>query len=68
MIYTSDHGQNFSPGRLTHCSSLSNFDPQEGIVPLMVATDDDGLRRRFAEISRQFPGPWIAFRHRADAA
>jgi glucan phosphoethanolaminetransferase (alkaline phosphatase superfamily) len=56
MIYTSDHGQNFSPGRLTHCSSLSNVDPQEGIVPLMVATDDDGLRRRFAEISQQFPG------------
>jgi glucan phosphoethanolaminetransferase (alkaline phosphatase superfamily) len=56
MIYTSDHGQNFSPGHLTHCSSLTNVDPQEGIVPLMVATEDEGLRQRFADVSQRFPG------------
>nr|WP_280822505.1 sulfatase-like hydrolase/transferase [Mesorhizobium soli] len=56
VIYTSDHGQNFSPGHLTHCSSLTNVDAQEGIVPLMVATDDDGLKRRFTDVSRRFPG------------
>ncbi|GAB7523129.1 hypothetical protein PBS_21130 [Paraburkholderia sp. 2C] len=56
MIYTSDHGQNFSPGHLTHCSSASNVDPQEGIVPLMVATEDQDLRQRFTDVSRRFPG------------
>lgn len=56
IVYTSDHGQNFSQGRLTHCSSLTNVDPQEGIVPLMVATDDEVLRRRFADVSQRFPG------------
>ncbi|WP_198039313.1 sulfatase-like hydrolase/transferase [Paraburkholderia sp. SOS3] len=56
MIYTSDHGQNFSPGHLTHCSSASNVDAQEGIVPLMVATGDQRLRQRFTDVSRRFPG------------
>lgn len=56
MVYTSDHGQNFSPGRLTHCSSHSNVDPQEGIVPLMVATDDAALQQRLAGMSERFPG------------
>jgi len=56
MVYTSDHGQHFSPGRLTHCSSHTNVDPQEGIVPLMVAAGDEGLRRRFAEVAAQSAG------------
>jgi glucan phosphoethanolaminetransferase (alkaline phosphatase superfamily) len=56
VIYTSDHGQNFSPGRVTHCSSLTNVDAQEGIVPLMVATDDDSLKSRFTDVAQRFPG------------
>lgn len=56
VVYTSDHGQNFSPGRLTHCSSLDNVDAQEGIVPLMVATGDDALAARFAAVAQASPG------------
>ena len=47
IIYTSDHGQNMQPGRLTHCS-VENPDPREGLVPLFVLTDNAGLRARFA--------------------
>lgn len=56
MVYTADHGQNFSTGRLTHCSSLTNVDPNEGIVPLMVATEDQALRDRLTAVARKYPG------------
>lgn len=47
IIYTSDHGQNFNPARLSHCT-VDDPDPREGLVPLFVITDNDGLRARFA--------------------
>lgn len=37
VIYTSDHGQNLTSGRLTHCST-SNPDPREALVPLLAIT------------------------------
>lgn len=48
VIYTSDHGQAFNPGRLTHCS-IEDPDPREGLVPLFVTSDREALRGRFAE-------------------
>ncbi len=54
IIYTSDHGQNFNPKRLSHCT-VEDPDPREGLVPLFVITDNDELRARFtaaAEASR----------------
>ncbi len=42
MFYTSDHGQSFHdegrPGYGTHCS-ISNTDPEEGIVPFLVMSN-----------------------------
>jgi hypothetical protein len=55
MIYTSDHGQNFSVGRLTHCSSYTNVDPNEAIVPMLVSTGDEELRARFEKVATQYP-------------
>ena len=52
LIYTSDHGQAFQEGRLTHCT-VENPSPQEGLVPLFVATGDQRLRARFSEGARQ---------------
>lgn len=43
IIYTSDHGQNMQPGRLTHCT-VEDPDPREGLVPLFVITDNEALR------------------------
>jgi glucan phosphoethanolaminetransferase (alkaline phosphatase superfamily) len=46
VIYTSDHGQNLVPGKITHCSTtLPN--PREGLVPLMIFTQDSALKARF---------------------
>jgi len=56
MIYTADHGQNFSPGRLTHCTSGTNVDPTEGIVPLLVASGDGDLKDRFRKVAASHPG------------
>ncbi|WP_353646466.1 sulfatase-like hydrolase/transferase [Mesorhizobium sp. WSM2239] len=56
VIYTSDHGQNFSPGRLTHCTTSPNVDPNEAIVPLMVASGDASLQRRFEAVAARYPG------------
>jgi len=55
IVYTSDHGQAFADGRLTHCS-VENPDPREGLVPLMAITGDAGLKARFArgaDLNRQ---------------
>jgi len=56
MIYTADHGQNFSPGRLTHCTSSTSVNPDEAIVPLMVASGDQMLRNRFSDVAARYPG------------
>jgi lipid A ethanolaminephosphotransferase len=45
VIYTSDHGQNMQPGRLTHCT-VEDPDPREGLVPLFVVTGNAALRAR----------------------
>jgi glucan phosphoethanolaminetransferase (alkaline phosphatase superfamily) len=56
LIYTSDHGQNLAPGRLTHCSSADSVAPEEGIVPLMVATGNTELRERFRRVATNHRG------------
>ena len=48
VFYTSDHGQQFDPARLTHCT-VSDADPREGLVPLLLISDDPDLKSRFAE-------------------
>lgn len=47
LIYTSDHGQNFPSGEMTHCST-KNANPREGLVPLLVMTGNQALKDRFA--------------------
>lgn len=47
IIYTSDHGQLFGAGRLSHCS-VDNPDPREALVPLLTMTGHEGLRARLA--------------------
>ncbi|MCB1477440.1 MAG: sulfatase-like hydrolase/transferase [Rhodobiaceae bacterium] len=42
VMYTSDHGQNFQTGRLSHCT-VEDPDPREGLVPLMAITGHPGL-------------------------
>lgn len=39
MIYTSDHGQYFHPGRLTHCRSF-DANPEMALVPLYAMSSD----------------------------
>src|SRR5207245_9194646 len=48
VFYTSDHGQQFDPARLTHCT-VSDPDPREGLVPLLLISGDPDLKSRFAE-------------------
>jgi glucan phosphoethanolaminetransferase (alkaline phosphatase superfamily) len=55
VIYTSDHGQNLTGQRLTHCT-VDNPDPREALVPLLVATGNDGLRRALGEAARESVG------------
>ncbi len=55
IIYTSDHGQNFVPGRLTHCT-VEDPDPREGLVPLFVITGDEALHTRFASAAQASAG------------
>jgi len=55
VIYTSDHGQNFEPGRLTHCT-VENPDPREGLVPLFVITDNAALRARLEKAAAESRG------------
>jgi len=54
LIYTSDHGQNLTSGKLSHCT-VEDPDPREALVPLLVATGNEALRQDFqraAELSR----------------
>src|SRR5438046_3398232 len=48
VFYTSDHGQQFDPARLTHCT-VSDPDPREGLVRLLLISGDPDLKSRFAE-------------------
>ncbi len=52
IIYTSDHGQRFEPGRLTHCS-VRGAHPLEGIVPLWLIAGDPDLAGQFAAAARR---------------
>jgi glucan phosphoethanolaminetransferase (alkaline phosphatase superfamily) len=56
MIYTSDHGQVIEPGRATHCSTGDAVVPDEGLVPLMVATRVPALAGAFREGAAQLKG------------
>jgi glucan phosphoethanolaminetransferase (alkaline phosphatase superfamily) len=47
VIYTSDHGQNFEPHRLSHCT-VENPNPREALVPLLTMTDHKGLQARLS--------------------
>jgi lipid A ethanolaminephosphotransferase len=51
VIYTSDHGQNLTHTRLSHCT-VEDPDPREGLVPLFVMTGDPALRTEFAAAAR----------------
>ena len=55
LIYTSDHGQNFDPRRLSHCS-VEEPDPREALVPLFVVANDEALRARFATAAQASAG------------
>ena len=44
LVYTSDHAQKLDPADLTHCK-VEDADPRMGLVPLLIATKDKGLRR-----------------------
>jgi lipid A ethanolaminephosphotransferase len=46
ILYTSDHGQQFNPDRLSHCT-VEDPDPREGFVPLFVEASDPALKARF---------------------
>ncbi len=63
LIYTSDHGQNLTLGRLTHCSP-TNADPAEGRVPLMFFSDNTEVRKMFekgAAVSRDRASQFAIF-------
>jgi lipid A ethanolaminephosphotransferase len=51
VLYTSDHGQNLDPGKLTHCSTETP-DPREGLVPLFALSGDPALSEKFHAASR----------------
>jgi glucan phosphoethanolaminetransferase (alkaline phosphatase superfamily) len=51
IIYTSDHGQNLDPKKLTHCT-IEDPAPSEGLVPLIAITDDARLKARFVAAAR----------------
>ena len=52
MFYTADHGQTFHDdgreGYGTHCS-IAITDPEEGIVPLVVLSNDEVVRQRYQQ-------------------
>lgn len=56
VVYTSDHGQQFDPGRLSHCT-VEDPDPREGLVPLLAVAGDAAMQARLlaaAQASRGF--------------
>lgn len=55
VIYTSDHGQNFDPRRLSHCT-VEDPDPREGLVPLFVVTGNAALRAQLEHAAQSSRG------------
>ena len=55
MIYTSDHGQRFSPGSYPH-GMVRNPDPRTGIVPLWAYSSDRATAAAFAEGAKKCEG------------
>jgi len=55
VLYTSDHGQQFDPRRLPHCTT-EEPDPREALVPLLAVTDEVALRARFDAAARESHG------------
>ena len=55
LFYTSDHGQTFRDGRLTHCS-VQGADPREALVPLLALTGDRQLDRRLRNAASRNSG------------
>jgi glucan phosphoethanolaminetransferase (alkaline phosphatase superfamily) len=58
IIYTSDHGQSFLPGRLTHCSTTLNAPRSQAYVPLFAITSmpefERGIKKGLAGNFGQF--------------
>ena len=52
VLYTSDHGQAFNPGGITHCS-VENPDPREGLVPMLAMTGHPAVLRRLKSLAEQ---------------
>jgi lipid A ethanolaminephosphotransferase len=55
VLYTSDHGQQFDPRRLPHCT-IEAPDPRQALVPLLAITDEVELRARFDAAARESHG------------
>ena len=55
LLYTADHGQKLTSNNngsfFTHCNSAS-ISPYEGLVPLIVLTNDDKLHKEFTRSTR----------------
>ena len=47
VVYTADHGQHFHPDSTTHCTSGFGAPASEGLVPLMLMTDNAELLSQF---------------------
>ncbi len=52
VLYTSDHGQAFNPGGITHCS-VDNPDPREGLVPMLAMTSHPAVLRRLKSSAKK---------------
>jgi glucan phosphoethanolaminetransferase (alkaline phosphatase superfamily) len=55
VIYTSDHGQSFSPGRLSHCT-VEDPDPREALVPLFAIPSSESVRARLVAAAQANQG------------
>ena len=51
IIYTSDHGQHFASGKLTHCT-VENPDVRQGLVPLLALTQNKPLADRLKKAAQ----------------
>ena len=52
VIYTSDHGQNFKKGSITHCTSGEGAAAAEALVPLMLLTNNKKHFAKFSESAK----------------
>jgi glucan phosphoethanolaminetransferase (alkaline phosphatase superfamily) len=55
VLYTSDHGEQFDPRRMPHCT-IEAPDPRVAFVPLFAITDEIELRARFDAAARESHG------------